>query len=209
MPTVAISGLPERITDVSGPRDPRHPRPEETTVEVPLPSRAHPSRARVEEPWWKTANQRVAPPPRPRTPPPTARPAPQPTPRATRAPARNRHAKAPGRTGTQLALLVGVGVVAIAAAVGVLTVVLSGFDVLNGNVLDVSKAEAGVQRILLDPEDGYGATNVSDVRCNNGDDPQIKKGGSFTCAVLVDGRKRHVLVVFSDDDGTYAVDRPR
>lgn len=90
-----------------------------------------------------------------------------------------------------------------------LTVVLSKFDVLHGKVLDVSKAEAGVQRILLDPTDGYGATNVSDIVCNNGDDPEIKKGGTFTCRAVVDGRKRDVLVVFLDDNGTYEVDRPR
>ena len=67
---------------------------------------------------------------------------------------------------------------------------LSRFDVLKGKVLDVSKAEAGVQRVLLDREVGYSATNVSDVECNNGNDPEIKKGASFTCEVVVDGRKR-------------------
>lgn len=80
---------------------------------------------------------------------------------------------------------------------------------LNGKVLDVSKAEAGVQRVLLDREVGYSATNVSDVECNNGNDPKIKKGATFTCDVVVDGRERQVLVMFSDDNGTYEVDRPR
>ena len=86
---------------------------------------------------------------------------------------------------------------------------LSRFDVLKGKVLDVSKAEAGVQRVLLDREVGYSATNVSDVECNDGKDPEIKKGASFTCEVVVEGRKRNVLVVFQDDNGTYEVDRPR
>jgi hypothetical protein len=81
--------------------------------------------------------------------------------------------------------------------------------VLKGKVLDVSKAEAGVQRVLLDREVGYSATNVSDVECNDGKDPEIKKGASFTCEVVVEGRKRNVLVVFQDDNGTYEVDRPR
>ena len=102
-----------------------------------------------------------------------------------------------------------VGVIAISAAAVLLTVGLSGLDVLKGKVLDVSKAEAGVQRILVDPVDGYGATSVSDVVCNNGDDPEIKKGATFTCQVIVDGRKRQVLVVFLDHNGTYEVDRPR
>lgn len=95
------------------------------------------------------------------------------------------------------------------AAAVLLWVVLSGLDVLKGKVLDASKAEAGVRRILTDPVDGYGATSVSDVVCNNGRNPQITKGGTFTCSVVVDGRKRTVLVVFQDDTGTYEVDRPR
>ena len=45
--------------------------------------------------------------------------------------------------------------------------------------------------------------------CNDGKDPGVKKGASFTCDVVVDGRQRQVLVVFQDDDGTYEVDRPR
>jgi hypothetical protein len=126
-------------------------------------------------------------------------------------PARNRHAKAVSsrRKGGQVALLIALGVIAISAAAIGIVFGLSQFDVLKGKVLNVSKAEAGVQRILLDPADGYGVTSVTDVVCNNGDDPQIKKGGTFTCDVIVDGRKRQVLVAFSDDNGTYEVDRPR
>jgi hypothetical protein len=37
----------------------------------------------------------------------------------------------------------------------------------------------------------------------------IQKGGTFTCEVVVDGRKRVVTAVFQDDSGTYEVDRPR
>src|SRR5690349_16965029 len=114
-PPVAISDLPERISHVSGPRDPRHPRPEDNTVDVPLrpPSRTDPVPA--EEPWWKNANSRVAPPPRvppPRPPEPRAPGRDRPS-----APASNRHAKpTPRRDRGQLALLIGVGVVTIAAA---------------------------------------------------------------------------------------------
>ncbi len=150
----------------------------------------------------------AAQPPPPQPPPPpraTARPDRQST------PARNRHAKATPtrRKGGKVALLVAIGVIAISAgAVGVM-VGLSRFDVLKGKVLDVSKVEAGVQRILVDPADGYGATSVSNVVCNNGNDPEIKKGATFTCEVVVEGRKRQVLVVFQDDGGTYEVDRPR
>ncbi|OBK77860.1 hypothetical protein A5651_03540 [Mycobacterium sp. 1274761.0] len=122
-----------------------------------------------------------------------------------------RHARPapPRRHRGQTALLIAVGVVAIAMAAVLVTVVLSSFDVFTGKALDVSKAETGVQRILADPVEGYGATNVSNVVCNDGRNPEIKKGGTFTCTVVVDGRKRDVLVVFQDDNGTYAVDRPR
>jgi hypothetical protein len=197
---------------VTGPRDPRHPRPEDKTVEVPLRRPAGTDPVPAEEPWWKNANKRVPPPPRMPAPPAPAVPAPSQVPRRDRppSPARNRHAKAaPPRKRGQLALLIGVGLLAIAAAVVLLMAALSGLDMLKGKVLNVSKAEAGVQRILLDPDDGYGATNVSDVVCNDGRDPEIRKGASFVCQVVVEGRKRQVLVVFSDDNGTYEVDRPR
>jgi uncharacterized protein DUF4333 len=106
-------------------------------------------------------------------------------------------------------VLIGIGAVAILAGVAGLFLGLSKLDVLRGKALDVSRAEAGVQRILVDPVDGYGVTSVSDVVCNHGANPEIKKGATFTCDVIVDGRKRQVLAVFSDDNGTYAVDRPR
>ncbi|WP_234834886.1 DUF4333 domain-containing protein, partial [Mycolicibacterium stellerae] len=142
-----------------------------------------------------------------------ARPPPRsgPAPYRPSAPVRNRHAKAVSgrRRGGQVALLIAVSAIAISAGAVAIVFGLSRLDVLKGRVLNVSKAEAGVQRILQDPTEGYGVTSVTDVVCNNGDDPEIKKGGTFTCDVIVDGRKRQVLVVFSDDKGTYEVDRPR
>jgi hypothetical protein len=147
----------------------------------------------------------------PQPPPPPLAPRPGSAPYRHIAPVRNRHAKAVSgrRKGGQVALLIAVGVIAISAGVVGIVFGLSRFDVLKGKALNVSKTEAGVARILLDPADGYGVTSVTDVVCNNGDDPQIKKGGTFTCDVVVDGRKRQVLVAFSDDNGTYEVDRPR
>jgi hypothetical protein len=61
----------------------------------------------------------------------------------------------------------------------------------------------------MDPWAGYGAEKVTSVVCNNGRDPVIQKGATFTCEVVVDGRKRVVTAVFQDDSGTYEVDRPR
>jgi hypothetical protein len=75
--------------------------------------------------------------------------------------------------------------------------------------LDVNKAQQGVQQILTDEASGYGAKNVSDVKCNNGQNPTVKKGDTFTCEVSIDGTKRQVTVTFQDDKGTYEVGRPK
>ena len=198
---------------MNGSRDPRRPGPQDETAEMPLRPPNAAQQPSAEEPWWKNVNTRVPPPPRMPTPRPAPK-APQPPvqPRDRPAtPVTKRHAPATPtrRKGGQLALFIAVGLIAISAAAALLMVGLSRFDVLKGKVLDVSKAEAGVQRILVDPVDGYGVTSVSDVVCNNGNDPEITKGATFTCEVIVDGRKRQVLVVFRDDNGTYEVDRPR
>jgi hypothetical protein len=75
--------------------------------------------------------------------------------------------------------------------------------------LDVNKAQQGVQQILTDESNGYGAKNVNDVKCNNGQNPTVKKGDTFTCEVSIDGTKRQVTVTFQDDKGTYEVGRPK
>ena len=201
---------------MSGSRDqePRRPRYEDRTVEVPLRPRkgAEPPRVRPnvppdrpfeqragasEEPWWRNVNRQVPAPPRSRVqrPSPAAQPPPAPRPGGTpyqpdrraeprrvspgqrrgqqpdrhNAPVRNRQAQ-PGsvrRRGSQLPVLVAVGAIAILAGAVGLMVGLSRLDVLKGQVLDVSKAEAGVQQILIDSIDGYIATNVTDVAETN------------------------------------------
>ena len=95
-------------------------------------------------------------------------------------------------------------IVALALVLGLL-----GFGAFNRQVLDVNKAQEAVKRVITDPTAGYGVDNVTDVNCNNGDNPSAKKGDTFTCQVTVDGKKRHVTAVFIDDNGTYEVDRPR
>jgi hypothetical protein len=75
--------------------------------------------------------------------------------------------------------------------------------------LDVSKAQTGVQQVLSDETNGYGAKNVKDVKCNNGADPTVKKGASFDCNVSIDGAAKRVTVTFQDDKGTYEVGRPQ
>jgi hypothetical protein len=95
-------------------------------------------------------------------------------------------------------------VVALALVLG-----LWRFGAFNRQVLDVNKAQEAVKRVITDPTAGYGVDNVTDINCNNGDNPSAKKGDTFTCQVTVDGKKRHVTAVFIDDNGTYEVDRPR
>ena len=75
--------------------------------------------------------------------------------------------------------------------------------------LDVNKAQQGVQQILTDEAGGYGAKNVNDVRCNNGQNPTVRKGDTFNCEVSIDGTKRQVTVTFQYDKGTYEVGRPK
>lgn len=75
--------------------------------------------------------------------------------------------------------------------------------------LNVDKAQAGVQQILGDETNGYGAKNVEDVICNGGKNPVVKRDDSFDCEVSIDGTKRKVTVTFRDNAGTYEVGRPR
>jgi hypothetical protein len=105
-------------------------------------------------------------------------------------------------------LIIGGAVLALIVVVVVAAVVLLAVGGSNTQ-LDVSKAQAGVQQILTDPVNGYGLQNVSDVKCNNGDNPSAGKGDSFTCQVNVNGAKRNVNVVVVDDNGTYEIDRPK
>jgi hypothetical protein len=75
--------------------------------------------------------------------------------------------------------------------------------------VDVDAAQSGVQQILTDESNGYGAKNVKDVKCNDGQSPTVKKGETFDCEVSIDGTKRQVTVTFQDNDGTYEVGRPK
>jgi hypothetical protein len=79
----------------------------------------------------------------------------------------------------------------------------------SGTVLDVGEAEAGVKQVLSDPINGYGANQVSSVKCNGGKDPKVEQGEGFSCDVTINGAKRKVQVIFRDDAGTFEVDGPR
>lgn len=103
-------------------------------------------------------------------------------------------------------------IVAALGGLALLAVLLLGFwkpGFFVTTKLDVGKAQQGVQQILSDESNGYGAKNVQDVKCNNGQNPTVKKGDTFTCEVSIDGTKRQVTVTFQDDKGTYEVGRPK
>jgi hypothetical protein len=112
----------------------------------------------------------------------------------------------PSRTPMIAGMVVAVVVIGGVALVGGLW--FTGFFG-SGTVLNVRAAEAGVQQILSDPINGYGANDVTKVDCNNGEDPAVEKGAGFTCKVEINGALRQVQVVFRDDAGTYEVDGPR
>ena len=113
----------------------------------------------------------------------------------------------PKRSRAVIGTVVGVFAAILVAVVLVLGFWQPGFFVTTK--LDVSKAQAGVQQILTDDTNGYGAKNVKDVKCNNGQNPTVKKGSSFDCDVSIDGTKRQVTVTFQDNKGTYEVGRPK
>lgn len=103
--------------------------------------------------------------------------------------------------------IVGVLALLIVAVVLVLGFWKPGFFVTTK--LDVNAAQTGVAQILGDEANGYGAKNVKDVTCNDGQSPTVKKGDTFDCEVSIDGTKRSVTVTFQDDNGTYEVGRPK
>jgi Domain of unknown function (DUF4333) len=98
---------------------------------------------------------------------------------------------------------------------GVLIVGAVAMLMMSGGLKHDTKkvAVAGVQseipQILVDRVTGYSADDIKDVRCNNGQDPTVKKGGSFTCDVNVRGKQHQLTVTFQDDNGTYEVDLPQ
>lgn len=159
-----------------------------------------------EAPWWQQMRRPPPTPPTPPTPTPpqyTPQPAQQYPPQSTQQPP----SKQPKRS--MRWLMIGGGVLAGAIAAGVVVLALLRFGLLDGRVLNVNKAQDGVKQVITDPITGYGIADVTDVKCNNGNNPTAKRGASFTCDVTVAGKKRRVRAVFIDDSGTYEVDRPR
>ena len=120
---------------------------------------------------------------------------------------------APGaEEGSKRSLAVIGGVIGLLAAIIVAVVLVMGFwkpGFFVTTKLDIDAAQTGVQRVLTDEANGYGAKNVQNVKCNDGQNPTVEKGGTFDCEVSIDGTKRQVTVTFQDDSGTYEVGRPK
>jgi hypothetical protein len=75
--------------------------------------------------------------------------------------------------------------------------------------LDHNAAQRDVGKILTDQTNGYAVKSADNINCNNGQDPEVKKGTHFTCDVSVDGQHKQVTVTFLDNNGTYEVGRPK
>lgn len=92
---------------------------------------------------------------------------------------------------------------ALIVAVGVIAVGIS-----SGDKLNIQAAQEGVTEILTDKVNGYGFTDVGDVTCNDGQDPEVEQGATFNCNVMIYSATRQVTVTFTDDHGTYEVGSP-
>lgn len=106
----------------------------------------------------------------------------------------------------RLPLYLGGALTAITAAVLFAGLLAPGFLVTKQ--LDVRAVAAGVTHVLSDPN-GYAAKNVSDVTCNDGQNPTVLKGASFTCQATIDHIKHQFTVTFTDDAGGYEVSAPK
>lgn len=106
----------------------------------------------------------------------------------------------------RLPLCLGAALTVITAAVLIAGFWAPGFFVTKQ--LDVTAVQTDVTHVLSDPN-SYGAKNVSDVSCNDGHNPTIIKGGTFTCQVTIDHIKHQFVFTFTDDAGSYEISAPK
>lgn len=117
-------------------------------------------------------------------------------------------ASAPGGPNPHPRLVIGAAIAALGVGVFLITGLWApGF--LRSHTLDIAAADHDVAAILSDSTTGYGLTNVTGVTCNDGKNPAIKQGGTFTCDVTVDGAHRKLTATFTDDAGTFTITRPQ
>ncbi|MCV6977935.1 DUF4333 domain-containing protein [Mycobacterium bourgelatii] len=108
-------------------------------------------------------------------------------------------------------MLVAASLVAAVIVAAVVAVVLMSGGVGNKDVkkIAVADVQTEVPKVLVDRTNGYVAGDIKDVRCNDGKDPTVKKGDTFTCTASVRGKQHQLTVTFQDDDGTYVVGMPQ
>lgn len=80
---------------------------------------------------------------------------------------------------------------------------------LNTTKLDVTIAQRSIEQLLTDPANGYGLSAVSNVTCNNGQNPTVRAGATFTCTLRISGTPRQVSVTFDNSSGDYTVSPPQ
>lgn len=181
---------------MSGPEQPWWARP----GGAPVPGNTPPPAPRPPRPAWTPPPRQPSPHQQPHQ---HVRPAPPPRP-----PQPQSHPKPKARFSGRRAQIGAAVAAAAVAVIGVGLWVWSRAD-STGTRLDVRQAEAGVAQILSDPINGYGANRVVAVACNDGKNPLVRTGATFTCAVEINDTLRRVIVEFTDNNGTYAVDGPR
>ena len=80
---------------------------------------------------------------------------------------------------------------------------------LHTTELDVTIAQRSIEQLLSDKANGYGLSAVSDVTCNNGKNPTVRAGATFTCNLRISGTPRQVNVTFDNSSGDYTVSPPQ
>lgn len=102
-------------------------------------------------------------------------------------------------------------VVAVVIGVALVAVVFMKSGVVNKDVkkIAVADVQTEIPKVLVDRTNGYVSGDIKDVKCNNGHDPTVKKGDTFTCTASVRGKQHQLTVTFQDDNGTYVVGLPQ
>lgn len=112
-----------------------------------------------------------------------------------------------GGSGKKVLLTVA-AVVAVIVGAGVVLKVSGVFN-RETKKLAVAEVQTEVQKVLVDRVTGYTSSDITNVACNNGQDPTVKQGGSFTCNVTDRGKQHRLTVKFLDGSGTYEVGLPQ
>ncbi|MGL6235542.1 MAG: DUF4333 domain-containing protein [Segniliparus sp.] len=100
-------------------------------------------------------------------------------------------------------VLIGVGVLVFVGVLGFVGLWFFG----RQKVLDTSQAAKDVKGVLTAAApNGYGETNITDVKCPDlGSVIKVEKDSTFTCSLKKDGKQTTVKAKFTNDDGDYQV----